>query len=173
MPHDSPEPLGNYVVTIIYHDENLCCDVITRRLVIGVLRMLRKTPIDCHGEKQTSVETVTFGSEYSSARTCIEHVLELRVTCRHLGVPLQKISYVLGCNDSVVNSSITPHGKTHKSHVALSFYRVRKATSAKIITYYFINGKINPADILSKHWARHSVWKILNPLLFLKGDTME
>ena len=58
---------------------------------------------------------------------------------------------------SVVNSSITPQVKIHKRHVALSFHRVREAIAATIISYHFINGKINPADVLSKHWAHHCV----------------
>ena len=76
-------------------------------------------------------------------------------------------------NDSVVNISMTPQGKIHKRHVALSFHRVREAIAAKIIYYHFINGKINPAGILSKNWAHHCVWSTLKPLLFWKGDTME
>ena len=80
---------------------------------------------------------------------------------------------MIGDNDSAVNSSMTPQGKIHKRHVALSFYRIREAIAAKIISYQFINGKINPTDILSKHWDHHCAWPTLKPLLFWKGDTME
>ena len=58
---------------------------------------------------------------------------------------------MFGDNDSVVNSSMTPKGKNHKRHVALFFHRVREAIAAKIISYQFFNGKINPEDLLSKH----------------------
>ena len=54
---------------------------------------------------------------------------------------------MFGDNDSVVNSSMTPFGKIHKMHVALSFHRVREAIAAKIISYQFINLKIIHADI--------------------------
>ena len=73
---------------------------------------------------------------------------------------------MFGDNVSVFNSSMTPHGKTCKRNVALSFHRVRDTTAAKIIACNLINGKMNPVDILSKHWAHHSVWPILKPLLF-------
>ena len=69
--------------------------------------------------------TATCGSEHSSARTCVEHVLDLRITLRYLGVPIHSISYTFGDDKSVVDSSMTPNGKIHKRHVALSFYRVR------------------------------------------------
>ena len=39
--------------------------------------------------------------------------------------------------------------------------------------YSFVNGKINPADILSKHWAHKDVWPLIRTLLFWKGDTLE
>ena len=42
---------------------------------------------------------------------------------------------------------MTPQGKIHKMHVALSFNHVREAIAAKIVSYRFINGKINPVDI--------------------------
>jgi hypothetical protein len=44
---------------------------------------------------------------------------------RYLGVPIREKSYMFGDNESVVNSSIQPHAKLHKRHMALSFHRVR------------------------------------------------
>ena len=70
---------------------------------------------------------------------------------------------MFGDNDSGVNSSMNSHGKTNKRHVALSFNRVREAIAAEIVAYHFITGKINPADVLSNHWAHHSVWITSKP----------
>ena len=80
---------------------------------------------------------------------------------------------MLGDNDRVDNISMTPQGKIHNRHVDLSFHRIRESIEAKIMSYQFISGKINPADILSKHWAHHCAWPTLKPPLFWKGDTME
>ena len=160
-------------MTISYHDANFYHNFITGRSVIGVLHMLNKTPVDCHSKKKSKVETATCGSGYSSARTCVENILDLRINLRYLGVPLRKLSYMFGYNDNVVNSSMTPHGKTHKIHVALSFHRVREAIVAKIIACHLINGKINSADILIKHWDYYIVLLPLKPLLIWKEDTME
>ena len=68
---------------------------------------------------------------------------------------------------------MNPQGKIHKNHAALSFHRVRETVAAKIISYQFISGNINPADILGKHWVHQCIWPTLKPLLFWKGDTME
>ena len=40
-----------------------------------------------------------------------------------------------------------------------------------IIDYVHIPGKINPADILSKHWGYRNVWSMLKPILFWYGNT--
>jgi hypothetical protein len=81
---------------------------------------------------------------------------------------------MFGDNKTVVESSIRPHAKLHKRHMALSFHRVLEASiAAKIIGFYHVDGVLNPADILSKHWGYQQVWKLLRPLLFWPGDTLD
>ena len=81
----------------------------------------------------------------------MEQILDLRITLRYLGVPIRKIRCMLGHNDRSVNVSVTPQRKIHKRHAALSFHRVKEAIAAKIISYQFIDGKTNPAYVLSNH----------------------
>jgi hypothetical protein len=78
---------------------------------------------------------------------------------------------MFGDNQSVVNSSTQVHAKLHKRHNILSFNQVREAIAAKIISYHFIPGNMNPADVLSKHWGYDQIWHLLQPLLFWQGDT--
>ena len=173
LPEDAPAPKGKHVVTISYHDANLHHNVVTGRSVTGVLHFINKTPVDWHSKKQAAAETAAYGSEHSSARTCAEQILDLRITLRCLGAPPRSASYMFGDNKSAVDSSMTPHGKIHKRHVALSFHRVREAIAAKIASYHFIDGKDNPADALSKHWAHNDIWPLLKAILFWPGDAME
>ena len=151
LPEDTLPPKGKYIVTTSYHDANFYHNGITRRSVTGVLYLLNKTPIDWYSKKQAIVETATYGLDYLSARTCVEQILDLRITLRYLAVPIQDISYIFRDNKSVVDSSMISHGKIHKRHVALSFYQVRESIAGKVIFYHFIKGKYNPVDILSKH----------------------
>ena len=78
---------------------------------------------------------------------------------------------MFGDNKSVVDTSMIPHHKIHKRHVALSIHRVREAVAAGFAKYFHIAGSINPSDILSKHWAFSDVWEALRPLMFWAGDT--
>ncbi len=66
-----------------------------------------------------------------------------------------------------------PHIKLHKRHTALSLHRVREAIAGDLIQFYHMNGKDNPADILSKHWAHSITYPNLQPILFWEGDTID
>jgi hypothetical protein len=105
-----------------------------------------------------------------AARLSVEHIKALGDTLRYLGVPLRQTSYMFGDNKSVFDSSMRFDAKLHKRHTALSFHKVREVIAARMIIFTHILGALNPADILSKHWEYATVWKLLRPLLFWKGD---
>ena len=173
LPTDAPEPKGKPVHLSSYVDANLCHDLISGRSVTGILHLANKTPIDWYSKLQATVETATFGSEFVAARTCTDQVVDLRTTFRYLGVPLGGQHMMFGDNETVVNASSLPHAKLHKRHNALSFHRCREAIAAGILRFHHIPGITNPADILSKHWDYSSVWSVLKPLLFHRGDTAD
>ena len=171
IPDDAPRPLGKRVVTTSYVDANLYHDLISGKSVTGILHFFNKTPIDWYTKLQSTVETATFGSEYIAARTCTEQIIDLRLTLRYLGVPVEGPSYMFGDNETVVNTASAPHGKLHKRHNALAFHKTRWCIAAGVVYFHHVRGETNPADILSKHWDYPSVWSQLRPLLFWRGDT--
>ena len=173
VPSGLPVPKGKSVITSTYKDANLYHDMATGRAVTGVLHYLNKTPIDWFSKKQGTVETATYGSEFSAARTAIEQIDGLRMTLRYLGVPIDGPSYLFGDNGSVVTSSTVPESQLGKRHHALSYHYVREAIASSMVLFYHIPGEINPADLLSKHWAHHTVWPQLKAIFFWRGDTAE
>ena len=172
IPKDAPEPLGAWVTLTHFVDANLMHDLVSGKSVTGILHLLNKFPVDWHSKKQATVETATYGSEFVAARTCVEQIMDLRLTLRHLGVPIREKSHMFGDNKSVVDSANTVHAKLHKRHTMLSFHRVREAMASNMLAFSHINGDINPADILSKHWGHSAVWPQLRALLHRDGDTM-
>jgi hypothetical protein len=165
--------IGPPQMTTHYQDANLYHDIVTGQSVTAILHFLNKFPIDWYSKKQATVETATYGSEYISARTCVDQIVDLRTTFCYLGVPIRDVSYMFGDNESVVNSSTQPHSKLHKRHNALSFHRVCKAIASGYVVLTHLPGKFNPADILSKHWGYQTIWPILKPILFFHGDTAD
>jgi len=154
-------------------DANLYHDMLTSRSVTGILHYLNKMPIDWYSKKQATIETATYGSELVSAHLAVDQIVDLQQTLWYLGVPIHEKSYLFGDNKMVVNSSAKPHSKLHKQHNALSFHWVREAVASHYVSFTFIDGEYNPADILSKHWRYQQVWKILKPILFFGGNTVD
>ena len=64
-----------------------------------------------------------------------------------------------------------PHSPLRKRHHALAYHYTREAVASSAVAFRFIPGDINPADILSKHWAYSAVWPFLQPILFWEGNT--
>jgi hypothetical protein len=156
-----------YITLPHYFDANLYHDMVTGRSVTAILHFLNQTPMDWYSKKQApTVKTATFGSEFIAARTTIDQIVDLRMTLRNLGVPIQEKSYVFGDNKTVINASSTPHAKLHKRHNALSFHHVQEAVASKNVTIFHLLGEYNPANILSRHWAYALVWRTINALLF-------
>jgi hypothetical protein len=90
---NAPEPLGKYVTLTHYVDANLFHDIITGRFVTGILHLVNKTQIAWYYKKQATVETATYGLEYVAAPcTCVEQVMDLRLTLRRLRVPIRSRS---------------------------------------------------------------------------------
>ena len=65
----------------------------------------------------------------------------------------------------------TPIDAYSKRHHLVSYHRVREAIAAIYISFHWKDGKSNPADILSKHWEFATVWPMLKPILFWRGET--
>jgi hypothetical protein len=171
IPREAPRPLGKPVTTTTYTDANLYHDMLTGRSVTGILHLCNQTLIDWYSKRQATVETATFGSEFTAARIAVDQIIDMRTTLRYLGVPVNEKSFMFGDNQSVVTNSTIPHSSLNKRHNALAYHRVREMIAADILGYYWIDGKHNPADVVSKHWGYQQVWKLLQPLLFYSGNT--
>ena len=118
-----------------------------------------------------NLQTATYGSEFVAARTAVDQIIDIRTTLQYLGDPIRDKSYMFGENRSVVTSSTIPNSTISKRHHLASYHRVREAIAAKYISFHWKDGKSNPADILSKHWEFATVWPMLKPILFWRGDT--
>jgi hypothetical protein len=65
---------------ITYADANLYHDILTDRSVIGILHLCNQTLIDWYSNRQATVETATFGSEFSAAGIAVDQIMDLRTT---------------------------------------------------------------------------------------------
>ena len=65
----------------------------------------------------------------------------------------------------------TPIDAYSKRHHLVSYHRVKEAIAPKYISFHWKVCKSNPADTLSKHWEFATVWPMLKPILFWRGET--
>jgi len=172
-PPNLPSARGKPVQLLTYKDANLYHDMLSGKAVTALLHMLNQTPIDWFSKKQATVETATFGSENVAARTAIEQMKTLKYTLLYLGVPIMDRSILIGDNKTVVDSTTQPHSRLARRHLMLSYHYVKEAIATGKYAFVWLDGKDNPADVLSKHWAFGSVWPVLQPLLFWHGNTRD
>ena len=124
IPEDCPVPKGNPVILTSYVDANLCHDMLTGCSVTGIIHIANQMVIDYFTKKQPTVETATYGSEFMAARTATEQILDLRLTLRYLGIPIEGRTYLFGDNKTVVDCHGLPKARLHKCHILLSFHQV-------------------------------------------------
>ena len=65
----------------------------------------------------------------------------------------------------------TPIDAYSKRHHLVSCHRVKEAIALKYLSFHWKDDISNPADILSKHWEFATVWPMLKPILFWRGET--
>ena len=92
-------------MTLEHHvDANLFHDLITGRSATGIPHLCNHIPVDWSSKKQPGVETKTYGSEFTTARTYVEQVMNLCLTlCYLVGVPLRTKSYMFRDNKIAVD----------------------------------------------------------------------
>jgi hypothetical protein len=166
VPHNAPDPKGKPILMTTFVDANLLFDMVNGRSATGIIHLLNKTPIDWYCKKQNTVETATYGSEFVALKTAIEQVIAMRQELRYFGALLTGPSVLFCDNKAVVDTAMIPSFRLKKRHNILSFHRVREAISADIVRCYHIDGKQNPADILTKHRSSREWYELMKPLIF-------
>ena len=107
---------------------------------------------------------------FISEKTEIKKLNEYESFREHFGKNLPKgyrcIKLFFGDNEGAIKSSTIPASTLKKKHNALSYHTVHAAISAGIIEFRHTPGKINPADMLTKHLEPRDLEPLTRPLLF-------
>ena len=145
-----PEALGEPVKIIAYVDSDHAGEKLTRRSRTGYLIFLNRAPISWFSKKQTSIETSTFGSEFSALKTVTESVQALRYKLRMMGVPIDGPAHVRCDNMSVVNNTSVPASTLKKKNNAIAYHFVRENVAMDVLEVHYQESKGNLADCLTK-----------------------
>ena len=152
-----PRPYGQPLQTTICCDADHAHDKMTRRSITGILGYVGRTPVLWMSKRQGAIATSTYAAEFMALRTATEEAISLRYMLRCLGVPIPNDgtcpTRIFGDNLSVIQNARNPQACLSKKHVALSFHSVREGIAAGITSPFWLKGKFNQSDVMTKQIA--------------------
>ena len=166
VPPDAPPPRGLPVQMTCFVDSDHAGDEVSRRSRTGVLIFCNSSPIMWHSKKQTSIETSSFGSEFSAMKTAVELVEGLRYKLRMMGVGLDGPAHVRADNMSVVHNSSNPASQLKKKSNSIAFHYVRERTASGVCGTTYIPTANNLADALTKSQPGEVRRRLMEQVLF-------
>jgi spore germination protein GerM len=101
-------------------------------------------------ERQTTVKSSTFGSEFIAMRMAVEMVKGLRYKLRMMGVEIEGPCSTFCDNDSVMLNTTRPESVLKKKHNVICYHLVREAIASGVIRVAREDTKTNMADLLTK-----------------------
>ena len=150
IPHDMPEPLGMPVQQTVYVDSDHAGDKVTRRSRTGILLFLNSAPIVWRSSKQMSIETSSFGSEFSAMKAAVEITEGIRYKLRMMGVPLDGPAHVRADNLSMITNSSHPESTLKKKSNSICYHYIRERSAMGVVDITYIHTSENLADMLTK-----------------------
>ena len=166
IPLDGPKPRGKFMTTHCFVDANHASDKVTRQSQSGILIFCNRAPIMWFSKRQNSVETSTFGSEFTALKQAVELVKALRYKLRMFGVPIEGPTDMFCDNEAVYKNSSTPESVLRKKHHSIAYHMCREAVAAGICRIAKEDTETNLADIFTKVLPRPRRENLLNAFTY-------
>jgi hypothetical protein len=145
-----PEALVPEMDINLFVDANHAHDKVTGRSVTGLLCFVGSTPVLWKSKRQASVQTSTFGAEFTALKKAVEEAITLRYYLRSMGICVTKPTPVFVDNMGVVLNASNPGSTLNKKSVALSYHFVREHVANLVIEIRKIDSTDNYADPFTK-----------------------
>lgn len=150
LPKNLPRPRGMGFTMRAFVDADHATDSMTRKSRTGFIVYLNGAPIYWLSKKQSSIETSSFGSEFTAMKSCTEYIRGLRYKLRMMGIPCDDPAYIYGDNKSVLYNTSIPESTLKKKSQSLSYHFVREGAARDEWRTAYVNTHDNPADLLTK-----------------------
>ena len=129
IPLNAPEPRGREVSIHCFVDASHASEKVTRRSQTGILIFVNRAPIIFYSKRQNSVETSTFGSEFTACKQAVEMIKGLRYKLRMFGVPLEGPASMYCDNEAVYKNISIPSSVLNKKMHGISYHYCREAVA--------------------------------------------
>ena len=145
-----PQPRGMGFVMNAKVDADHASETVTRRSRTGFIVYLNCAPIYWASKKQTSVESSSFGSEFTAMKQCCEYLQGLRYKLRMMGIPVNGPAYIFGDNQSVLANTTIPDSTLKKKSQSIAYHFVREGVARGEWRTTYVNTNDNESDLLTK-----------------------
>jgi hypothetical protein len=166
LPPKMPEPLGNPVNIYVFVDANHAGNLVTRRSHTGILLFVQNSPILWLSQRQNTVESSTFGSEFVALRAARDLIVAMRYKLRMFGVPIEGPAQVFCDNQGVVKNTSIPESVLSKKHNAINYHAVREAAATGVIQVHKEDTQTNLADLFTKVLPADRRKELLGSILY-------
>jgi hypothetical protein len=116
----------------------------------GTIFFLNGAPVVWYSNRQDTIESSTFGSEFVALRIACEKNDALRYRLRMFGVKIDGPTKGFSDNESVIKNSTRPDSTLAKKHNSIAYHKVRECVAYKAIRLAFEAGKVHLPAILTK-----------------------
>lgn len=151
---------------VTFVDSDHAGDKVTRRSRTGVLVYLNSTPIVWYSKKQNSIETSSFGSEFTAMKTGVEISEGLRYKLRMMGVPLMGATMIRADNMSVVVNTSVPESMLKKKSNSIAYHYMQERAASGAVEVHYESTKTNLADMLTKIQPGHVRKELVSKVLY-------
>ena len=150
IPLDIPEPRGQEVAIHCFVDASHASDKQNRRSQTGILIFINKAPVICYSKRQNSVETSTFGSEFTAMEQAVELIKSLRYKIRMFGIPMEGPANIYCDNEAVYKDVSIPTSVLNKKMHGISYHYCRETVAAGICRIAKEDTSTNLSDLFTK-----------------------
>ena len=115
-----------------------------------MLMFVNRALIMFYSKKQNSVETSTFGSEFTAMKLAIELIKGLRHKLRQFGMPIDGPASMCCDNEAAHKNVSTPESALSKKMHGVSYHFCREAVAADVVRVAKEGTLSNLADLFTK-----------------------
>jgi hypothetical protein len=119
-----PEPLVPEMDINIFVDANHAHNKVMGRSVTRLFCFVGSTPVSWRSKRQASVQTSTFGAEFTALKKAVKEGITLRYYLRSMGIKVAKSTPFFVDNMGVVLNASNPGSTFNKKSVALLYHFV-------------------------------------------------
>lgn len=150
VPPNMPEPRCQGFTVRAKVDADHAADTVTKRSRTGFLVYINSALVYWYSKKQSSVETSSFGTEFTAMKQYCEYIKGLKYKLQMMGVPYDEPAYIEADNQSVLCNTTIPDSTLKKKSQSLAYHMVREGVVRDEWITTYINAHNNEADLLTK-----------------------